>query len=89
MIRTLVVDDDYMAASVHRSYTERVHGFEVVGEAHTGRETIELARRLRPDLILLDIYLPDISGLEVISTLREPGSPPVDVIAITSAKDGA
>ncbi len=65
MIRTLVVDDDYMAASVHRSYVERVHGFEVVGEAHTGRETIELARRLQPDLILLDIYLPDISGLEV------------------------
>jgi response regulator of citrate/malate metabolism len=87
MIRTLVVDDDYMAASVHRSYTERVHGFEVVGEAHTGRETIELARRLRPDLILLDIYLPDISGLDVIRALREPGSPSVDVIAITSAKD--
>ncbi len=87
MIRTLVVDDDYMAASVHRSYTERIHGFEVVGEAHTGRETIELARRLRPDLILLDIYLPDISGLDVIRALREPGSAPVDVIAITSAKD--
>ena len=87
MIRTLVVDDDYMAASVHRSYVERVHGFEVVGEAHTGRETIELARRLQPDLILLDIYLPDISGLEVLRALREPGSPAVDVIAITSAKD--
>jgi response regulator of citrate/malate metabolism len=87
VIRTLVVDDDYMAASVHRSYAERVHGFEVVGEAHTGRDAIELARRLRPDLILLDIYLPDISGLDVIQALREPGSPPVDVIAITSAKD--
>jgi response regulator of citrate/malate metabolism len=87
MIRTLVVDDDYMAASVHRSYVERVQGFEVVGEAHTGRETIELARRLQPDLILLDIYLPDISGLEVLRALREPGSPAVDVIAITSAKD--
>jgi response regulator of citrate/malate metabolism len=87
MIRTLVVDDDYMAASVHRSYTERVHGFQVVGEAHTGRETIDLARQLRPDLILLDIYLPDISGLDVIRALREPGSPPVDIIAITSAKD--
>ena len=87
MIRTLVVDDDYMAASVHRSYVERVHGFEVVGEAHTGRDAIDLARRLRPELVLLDIYLPDISGLDVIQALREAGSPPVDVIAITSAKD--
>jgi response regulator of citrate/malate metabolism len=87
VIRTLVVDDDYMAASVHRSYVERVPGFEVVGEAHTGRDAIDLARRFRPDLILLDIYLPDISGLDVLQALREPGSPPVDVIAITSAKD--
>jgi response regulator of citrate/malate metabolism len=87
MIRTLVVDDDYMAASVHRSYVERIAGFEVVGEAHGGREAIDAVRRLRPDLVLLDIYLPDISGLEVLRALREPGSPPVDVIAITSAKD--
>ncbi len=87
MIRTLVVDDDYMAASVHRSYTERVHGFEVVGEAHTGRETLDLVRALKPDLILLDIYLPDMSGLDVIQALREPGAPSIDVIAITSAKD--
>jgi response regulator of citrate/malate metabolism len=87
MIRTLVVDDDYMAASVHRSYAERVHGFEVVGEAHSGRETLDLVRSLQPDLILLDIYLPDMSGLDVIQSLREPGGPSVDVIAITSAKD--
>ena len=87
MIRTLVVDDDFMAASVHRSYVERVPGFEVVGEAHTGRETIEFARRLRPDLILLDIYLPDMSGIDVLRALREPDAPPVDVMAITSAKD--
>jgi response regulator of citrate/malate metabolism len=87
VIRTLVVDDDFMAASVHRSYVERVHGFEAVGEAHTGAETIELARRLRPDLILLDIYLPDISGIDVLRALREPSEPAVDVITITSAKD--
>jgi response regulator of citrate/malate metabolism len=87
MIRTIVVDDDYMAASVHRSYAERVRGFEVVAEAHNGQETIELVRRLRPDLVLLDIYLPDMSGLEVLRALREPNAPAVDVIAITSAKD--
>jgi response regulator of citrate/malate metabolism len=87
VIRTLVVDDDAMTASIHRSYVERVPGYEVVGEAHTGRAALEAVRTLRPDLLLLDIYLPDISGLEVLRTLREPGRPHVDVIAVTAAKD--
>jgi response regulator of citrate/malate metabolism len=87
MIRTLVVDDDVMTASIHRSYVERVPGFEVVGEAHTGREALALARSLRPSLLLLDIYLPDMSGLDLLRTLRDPGEPHVDVIAVTAAKD--
>jgi two-component system CitB family response regulator len=86
VIRTLVVDDDFMSASVHRSYVERVPGFEVVAEAHTGREALESIARLKPDLVLLDIYLPDVSGLEVIRRLRTQ-SGPVDVIAVTAAKD--
>jgi response regulator of citrate/malate metabolism len=87
MIRTLVVDDDFMAASVHRSFVERVQGFEVVGEATTGADALELVDALRPELVLLDIYLPDMSGLEVMRRLRERDDEPVDVIAITSAKD--
>jgi response regulator of citrate/malate metabolism len=89
VIRTLVVDDDAMTASIHHSYVERVPGFEVVGEAHTGRRTLEAVRELRPDLLLLDIYLPDMSGLDVLRTLREPGHPHIDVIAVTAAKDVA
>jgi response regulator of citrate/malate metabolism len=87
VIRTLIVDDDPMTASIHRSYVERVNGFEVVGEAHSGREALELTVRLVPDLLLLDIYMPDLSGLEVLRRLREPDLPRVDVIAITAAKD--
>ncbi|HET8606427.1 MAG TPA: response regulator [Gaiellaceae bacterium] len=87
MIRTLVVDDDAMTASIHRSYVERVPGFEVVGEAHSGNAALEAVRQLRPDLVLLDIYLPDVSGLEVLRRLREPDAPHVDVIAVTAAKD--
>lgn len=87
MIRSLVVDDDFMSASIHRSYVERIGGFEVVGEAHSGREALELVGRLRPDLVLLDIYLPDMSGLDVLRRLRQDEEAAVDVIAVTAAKD--
>jgi response regulator of citrate/malate metabolism len=87
MIRTLVVDDDPMTASIHRSYVDRVSGFETIGEAHTGADALAQVRSVQPDLILLDIYLPDMTGLDVLRRLREEGSPHVDVIAVTAAKD--
>lgn len=86
MIRTLLVDDDFMAVSVHRDFVERVPGFDVVGEATTGREALALVEKLQPDLVLLDIYLPDENGIDLMRKLRA-GASPVDVIAITSAKD--
>ena len=87
MIRTLVVDDDYRVADLHCAYVERVQGFEVAGMAHSGASALESVDQLRPDLVLLDIYLPDISGLEVLRRLREDDHPPVDVMAITAARE--
>jgi two-component system CitB family response regulator len=88
MIRTLVVDDDFRVADLHRLYTEQIDGFEVVGTAHTGAEALLLAERQAPDLVLLDIYLPDMSGLAVLRTIRQRERP-VDVIAVTAAQDVA
>jgi len=87
VIRTLVVDDDYRVAELHCAYVERVHGFEVAGRAHTGASALESVDRLRPELVLLDIYLPDLSGLEVLQRLREEDHPPVDVVAVTAARE--
>lgn len=87
MIRTLVVDDDYRVADLHCAYVERVAGFEVAGRVHTGAAALEAVDQLRPDLVLLDIYLPDMSGLEVLQKLREEDHPPVDVISITAARE--
>ena len=87
MIRTLVVDDDYRVADLHCAYLERVHGFEVAGRAHTGAAALLSVDQLRPDLVLLDIYLPDMSGLEVLQRLRDDGHHPVDVVAITAARE--
>lgn len=86
MIRTLIVDDDFMAVSVHRQFVERVPGFEVAGTTTSGTAALAAVKELRPDLLLLDIYLPDLGGIEVLRRLRAEGTP-VDVIAITSAKD--
>jgi len=86
MTRVLIVDDDFMVARIHRGFVEQVPGFTVVGTAHTGAEALSAAEKLRPDLVLLDIYLPDISGLEVLHRLREQANA-VDVLAITAARD--
>ena len=86
MIRTLVVDDDFMVAAIHAGYAEKVGGFEVVGQAHTATAALEEAARLHPDLVVLDIYLPDRSGLEVLKELRRT-HPGTDVIMVTAAKD--
>jgi two-component system CitB family response regulator len=86
-IRTLIVEDDFRVAEIHRGFIERLPSFAVVGVAHTAAEALARAASERPELILLDIYLPDRSGLEVLRELRAAGRPPVDVIAITAAND--
>lgn len=86
-IRTLIVEDDFRVAEVHRGFLERLPSFTVSGVAHTAGEALALAAAERPDLVLLDIYLPDRSGLEVLRELNAAGRPPVDVIAITAAND--
>jgi response regulator of citrate/malate metabolism len=82
----LVVDDDFMVAEIHRRFVEQVEGFRAVGVARTGTEALSAARELRPQLILLDVYLPDMTGLEVLQRLRSEGNR-VGVIMITAARE--
>src|SRR6478609_5492677 len=82
----LVVDDDFMVAEIHRRFVEQVDGFRAVGVARTGTEALTAARELRPQLILLDVYLPDMTGLEVLQRLRSAGDR-VGVIMITAARE--
>jgi response regulator of citrate/malate metabolism len=87
VIRTVVVDDDYRVAAIHAAYLGKVPGFEAIAQVHTAAAAIEAVDRLRPDLLLLDLYLPDEHGLEVVARLRQEDHPQVDVIVITAAKD--
>lgn len=86
MITVLVVDDDFRVARIHSAFVDRVDGFRTVGAAHTGAEALRAARTLRPDLILLDLYLPDIFGLDLISQIRVDGADS-DVIVISAANE--
>ncbi|MEU0498343.1 response regulator [Mycobacterium sp. NPDC006124] len=86
MREVLVVDDDFMVGEIHRKFVDRVDGFSTVGAARTGAEALEMAAALQPDLILLDVYLPDMTGLDVLKRLRAAGDP-VGVIMITAARE--
>ena len=85
-VRVLVVDDEPLIAEAHAAYTERVTGFRVVAAAHTAQEAMAALRAAPVDLVLLDLNLPDRSGLELCRGLRAAGSG-VDVLVVTSARD--
>lgn len=85
-IKVLIVEDDSMVADVNKRFTERVEGFLVIGVATNGCQALEMLYHLEPDLIILDIYMPGINGVEVLSLLRKQ-EVSVDIILITAAND--
>ena len=86
MREVLIVDDDFMVAEIHRRFVERIDGFRAGPVARTGTEALTMAAELHPDLILLDVYLPDMTGLDVLHRLRAGGDH-VGVIMITAARE--
>ncbi|RSL33581.1 response regulator [Salibacterium salarium] len=86
MIKTLIVEDDPMVAKFNRVYVEKVSGFHVNGTVQDVQEAWEFLEGHTVDLILLDVYMEETTGLEMLMELRKMGSP-VDVIIITAAND--
>lgn len=85
-IRVLVVDDHLVVREGLKHMLGSVNGFEVVGIAANGDEAIRLATSLRPDVVLLDLGLPGLSGLDVISELARNGESP-HVLVLTVHED--
>ncbi|SKA95250.1 response regulator [Sporosarcina newyorkensis] len=81
-----IIEDDPMVLEVNKGFLQRLDGFKLVGEAAEGKPAIEDIHKLQPDLILLDMYLPDMSGLELLRELRLENISS-DVIMITAARD--
>ncbi|MFZ4893342.1 response regulator [Plantibacter sp. Mn2098] len=82
-LRVLVVDDDFHVARLHREYVDSRPGFRALQPVGTAAEAIAAIARDKPDLVLLDVYLPDRSGLDV---LREIDA---DAFVVSAATDGA
>jgi response regulator of citrate/malate metabolism len=85
-IRVLVVEDDSVAAEAHAAYIERTRGFTLAGVAQSFQDAVRLLGEHEIDLVLLDLHLPDGSGLDLLRQLRATAYP-CDVIAVTSARD--
>jgi DNA-binding NarL/FixJ family response regulator len=82
-MRILIVDDHPITRDALAGLLAQ-HGFSVVGEASDGEEAIDAARRLRPQLVLLDLSMPGLNGLEALPRLRE-AAPECEVVVLTAS----
>ncbi|MCT1578355.1 response regulator [Oceanobacillus kimchii] len=86
MVNVMIVEDDPMVQEVNKSFLEKMEGFHLQFCSESGKTVLDKAMESPPDLILLDMFLPDISGLDVLQEIRQKELPS-DVILITAARD--
>ena len=85
-IKVLLIEDDPMVREVNRQFIEKVEHFQVIGQAPNGLEGITQIRHLKPDLVFMDIFMPEQDGITSLRKIRELDLP-VDVITVTAAND--
>ncbi|WP_313799585.1 response regulator [Cytobacillus sp.] len=85
-ISVFIVEDDPMVLEVNRNFLEKLTGFTLIGTAANGEDAITKIKNVKPNLVLLDMFLPDISGMEIMVELRSERLP-CDIIMITAARD--
>lgn len=86
-INVLIVEDDPMVMDIHKRFISSVEGFEILGEAHNGSDALKILKKKDIDLVILDIFMPELDGIETLKKIRE-GENDVDVILITAAQEG-
>lgn len=87
-VKVIIVEDDFMVAKINRRFTESVPGFAVVEVVLNGEGCLSYIEKNPVDLMVLDVYLPDMSGIELLKRVRAAGYP-IDFILMTAAHDHA
>lgn len=86
MLRVIIAEDDFRVAQVHEKFLAKIKGVEVLVKAKDCSETLSAVKKHQPDLVLLDNYMPDGLGIELIDELREV-SPATDIILVSAANE--
>lgn len=84
MISTFIVEDDPMVAKINADYLQKMTSFSLIGHAKNGKDAFQQIMNLQPHLVLLDVYMPELTGIELLRALRNENVM-VDVILITAA----
>lgn len=88
MLAVLIVEDDPMVAELNRRYLEQLEGYRLAGIAGNGEEALRLLQQTSVDVVLLDVFMPGMNGLELLQAIRQ-AQHGVDVILVTAAHDAA
>jgi len=85
-ISVILIEDDPMIRQVNQQFIEKVKGFQIIGTAGNGIEGMKLIKKLKPNLVIMDIFMPEQNGIQTLQQLRE-SKLNVDVITITAATE--
>jgi two-component system response regulator DctR len=85
-IRVLIAEDDPMVMEIYRKFLTSIEGFCVAGQAPNGKTALKILRERRVDLLILDIFMPELNGIETLKAIRARGDG-VDVIVISAAQE--
>lgn len=86
MIKVAIAEDDFRIADIHEKFLGKFNEIDVVGKSLNGEQTLQLLKTKNPDLLLLDVYMPDLLGSELLPIIRE-SFPKLSIIMITAATD--
>ncbi|MBM7552650.1 response regulator [Thalassobacillus pellis] len=86
MFRVIIAEDDFRVAQIHEEFIGKMENMRLVGKALNAEETLNLLEQKDADLLLLDVYMPDKLGTEMLHSIREK-HPAIDIIMITAATD--
>lgn len=86
MFTVLLVEDDPMVRQVNEQFVGQIEGLQIIGVAANGVEGLQQMKKLKPDVVLMDIFMPEQDGIHTLQKMRDAALP-IDVITVTAAND--